>query len=348
MISSLATTGSILWNRRLESAPEKEISVKAIQFDRLGGPEVLKLVEVPRPKPGPQTVLVRNHAIGVNFADTLFRRGQYAVAPVLPDTPGMESAGVIEEVGEGVTGLAPGMRVVATGTKAYAQYNVVRASMAIALPDFVDFDEGAAFPIQVLTAWHLIHSAHQTRPGQTVVVHSAAGGVGLAAVQIAKAAGARVIGTVSSESKATLAREFGADEVVNYATDDFAAEVMRITGKRGADLILDAVGKPTFEKGFSCLVPMGHLVLYGRSGGLPDPMSPLALFPKSLKVSGFMLNRGHTGAEQWNRGIEDSFRLMKEKKLRLLIGRKFPLAEAAEAHRFMESRGSTGKLILVP
>jgi NADPH2:quinone reductase len=172
--------------------------------------------------------------------------------------------------------------------------------------------------------------------------------VGIVAVQIAKAAGARVIGTVSSASKAALAKEYGADEVIDYVAKDFSAEVMRITDNRGADLILDAVGKPTFEKGINCLAPMGHLVLYGRAGGPPDPLNVFKLFARSTKVSGFMLNQQHTGKEQWQRGIEDSFRLMKEGKLKLLIGKKYPLIEAAEAHRFMESRGSTGKLVLVP
>jgi NADPH2:quinone reductase len=163
-----------------------------------------------------------------------------------------------------------------------------------------------------------------------------------------RAAGARVIGTVSSAAKAQLAKEYGADEVVNYSSEDFAAEVMRLTDKRGADLILDAVGKPTFEKGLTCLAPMGHLIIYGRAGGPPDPLNVFKLFQRSTKVSGFMLNQNHTGAERWRRGIEDSLRLMKEGKLKLLIGKKFPLADAAQAHRFMESRGSTGKLVLVP
>ena len=322
--------------------------MKQIQFDKIGGPEVLKLVDAPQPEASKGTVLVRNRAIGINFADTLFRQGQYAQTPQLPDTPGLEAAGVIEKVGEGVNGLSAGMRVAAIGAKAYSEYMVARASQVIPIPDHVSFDEGAAFPIQVLTAWHILHSSHNTGPGQTVVVHSAAGGVGIVAVQIAKAAGARVIGTVSSASKAALAKEYGADEVVNYATQDFSAEVMRITNNRGADLILDAVGKPTFEKGINCLAPMGHLVLYGRAGGAPDPLNPFKLFQRSTKVSGFMLNQQHTGKERWQRGIEDSFRLMKEGKLKLLIGKKFPLFEAAEAHRFMESRGSTGKLVLVP
>lgn len=322
--------------------------MKQIQLDKLGGPEVLKLVDAPKPEVKPGTVLVRNHAVGVNFADTLFRQGQYAIAPQLPDTPGMESAGVIEAIGDGVTGFKPGMRVAAVGAKAYSEYMLSRPSTVIPIPDFVSYDEAAAFPVQVLTAWHILHSADHARPGMTVLVHSAAGGVGIVAVQIAKAAGARVIGTVSSESKAALAKEYGADDAINYATQDFSAEVMKLTGGRGAELILDAVGKPTFQKGLACLAPMGHLVLYGRAGGAPDPVNPFVLFQKSTKISGFMLNRQHTGGEQWQRGIEESFRLMKEKKLRILIGKKFPLAEAAEAHRFIESRGSTGKLILVP
>lgn len=322
--------------------------MKQIQLDKLGGPEVLKLVDAPKPEVKPGTVLVRNHAVGVNFADTLFRQGQYAITPQLPDTPGMESAGVIEAIGDGVTGFKPGMRVAAVGAKAYSEYMLSRPSTVIPIPDFVSYDEAAAFPVQVLTAWHILHSADHARPGMTVLVHSAAGGVGIVAVQIAKAAGARVIGTVSSESKAALAKEYGADDAINYATQDFSAEVMKLTGGRGAELILDAVGKPTFQKGLACLAPMGHLVLYGRAGGAPDPVNPFVLFQKSTKISGFMLNRQHTGGEQWQRGIEESFRLMKEKKLRILIGKKFPLAEAAEAHRFIESRGSTGKLILVP
>jgi NADPH2:quinone reductase len=322
--------------------------VKQIQFDKLGGPEVLKLADAAVPEATKGTVLIRNRAIGINFADTLFRQGQYAQAPVLPDTPGLEAAGVIEKLGEGVNGLSVGQRVAAIGAKAYSEYMVARASQVIPIPDHVSFDEGAAFAIQPLTAWHILHSSHQTGPGQTVVVHSAAGGVGIVAVQIAKAAGARVIGTVSSASKAALAKEYGADEVVNYATQDFSAEVMRLTDNRGADLILDAVGKPTFEKGLNCLAPMGHLVLYGRAGGPPDPLNVFKLFQRSTKVSGFMLNQQHTGKERWQRGIEDTFKLMKDGKLKLLIGKKFPLIEAPEAHRFMESRGSTGKLVLVP
>jgi NADPH2:quinone reductase len=215
-------------------------------------------------------------------------------------------------------------------------------------PTFISFEEGAAFPIQVLTAWHLLHTSHQTTPRQTVVVHSAAGGVGIVAVQIAKAAGARVIGTVSSDSKAALVKEYGADDVINYETSDFAAETMRLTGGRGADLILDAVGKPTFEAGLKCLAPFGRLLLYGRAGGAPDPLNILRLFEKAAKVSGFVLPVVVGTPAVMREGIEKSFALMREGKLKLLVGKSFPLAQATEALRLLQSRQSVGKLVLVP
>ncbi len=322
--------------------------MKAIVFEKTGDPGVMQYAEVPKPELRPGTALIKVHAAGINFADTFFIRGEYMIKPKLPDTPGMEAAGVVEAVAPDVTGLRPGMRVTSITLKTYAEYCVIRPAQAIPLPDFVSFEEGAAFPIQVLTAWHLLHSAHKTAAGQTVVVHSAAGGVGVVAVQIAKAAGARVIGTVSSDAKSALVREYGADEVINYAGSDFAAETMRLTGGRGADLILDAVGKPTFEPGLKCLAPFGHLILYGRAGGPPDPLNPLRLFERSVKVSGFVLPVVYGMPEVMREGIEKSFQLMREGKLKLLIGKTFPLAQAAEAHRFMQSRQSVGKLVLIP
>lgn len=322
--------------------------MKAIQFSQVGGPEVLQLAEVPKPELKPGMVLVRNQAIGINFADTRFRQGQYMMRPTLSEIPGLESAGVIEEVGPDVEHLKPGMRVAAIGSRTYAEYALVSASQAIVLPDFMSFEQGAAFPIQVLTAYHMLHTSHDTAPGQTVLVHSAAGGVGIAASQIAKAAGARVIGTVSSDAKAGLARQYRADEVINYETHDFAEEAMRLTGGKGVDLILDAVGKPTFGKGLRCLAPFGHLILYGRSGGATEPFDLSRLSPHSLKVSGFVLYMLARLPDLMRRGIEASFQLMREGKLRLLVGRSFALAQAAEAHRFMESRQSTGKLLLIP
>jgi NADPH:quinone reductase len=323
--------------------------MNAIVFSQTGGPEVLTLADVPKPEVRPGMVLIRVHAIGVNFADTRFRQGTYVVKPKLPDTPGMEAAGVVEAVGDGVRGIRPGARVAAFTVKSYAEFCQAPESMVIALPDAVSFVDGAAFPIQVLTAYHMLHTADAVAPGRVVLVHSAAGGVGLAAVQLAKAAGARVFGTVSSDAKAALVREHGADAVINYATEKFADEVLRLTDGRGADLILDAVGKPTFEDGLRCLAPFGHLILYGRAGGPTDPLNVATLSPKSVKVSGFMVPTvTRNFPEKTRESAERCFALMREGRLRLHIGRTFPLAAAADAHRYLESRQSTGKLILLP
>jgi NADPH2:quinone reductase len=322
--------------------------VRAIQFDRLGGPEVLDLREVPRPSLEPGTVIVRNEVIAVNFGDLFFIRGEYLVKPVFPDVPGMEAAGVVDAVAPDVVDLKPGMRVAYIGMGAFAEYARIRRSRVIPLPDDMGFEQGAAFPIAVLTAWHLLHTCHRTAAGQWVLVHSAAGGVGIAAVQIAKAAGARVIGTVSSSDKVELVRRFGADHVIEYASRDFAEEALRLTDGRGVDLILDAVGKPTVEKGLGCLAPFGHLVVYGSAGGAADPIDPMRLFGKSLKVSGFVVPMVYGMREIHQRGLEAVFRLASEGKLTVPIGGKFPLAEAAAALRFLASRRSTGKLLLVP
>ncbi len=322
--------------------------MKAIQFDRLGGPEVMELREIPVPELRSGTVLVRNRVIAINYGDTFFIRGTYLVKPKFPDTPGMEAAGEIAAVAPDVTHLRAGMRVAYIGMGAYAEYTLIRASRVMPIPDEMDYEQAASFPIAVLTAWHMLHSCHETKPGQTVIVHSAAGGVGIAAVQIAKAADARVLGTVSSEEKFEMVRKFGADWVVNYETHDFAEEAMKVTGGRGADLILDAVGKPTFEKGLGCLAPLGHLILYGRAGGAPDPINPLALFGKSIKVSGFAVTMMYALTDHHRRALEDVFRLEREGKLTVPIGGRFPLAEAVNAHRYLESRRSTGKLLLIP
>ena len=323
--------------------------MKAIVFAETGGPEVLALGDVPQPSARPGSVLIKNHAIGVNFADTRFRQGTYTIKPKLPDSPGMEAAGVIEAVGEGVTNLRPGMRVAAFTSRAYAEYCVSPAFMVIPLPDSVSFVDGAAFLIQVLTAYHVLHTVGSTGPDRTVLVHSAAGGVGLAAVQLAKVAGARVFGTVSSDAKMSLAKEAGADAVINYVTEKFADEALRLTGDRGVDLILDAVGKPTFEEGLRCLAPFGHLVLYGRAGGPPDPLNVATLSPKSLTVSAFSLPTLSRGFPDKTRdSAERCFALLREGRLRLHVDKTFPLGQAAEAHRYLESRQSMGKLILIP
>jgi NADPH2:quinone reductase len=322
--------------------------MKAIQFDRLGGPEVMELREIPKPSLKPGTVIVKNHVIAINFGDLFFTQGTYLVKPVFPDTPGMEAAGVIDEVARDVTDLKPGDRVAYIGMGSYADYTRIRGNRVIRIPDELAFEEAAAFPIAVLTAWHMLHTCHRVEPGQIVIVHSAAGGVGIAAVQIAKAAGARVFGTVSSDAKKDLVRQYGADEVINYETSDFAAEAMRLTNNRGVDLILDAVGKPTFSKGLTCLAMFGHLIIYGRAGGVPDKLDVLSLFPKALKVSGWAIPMVYQHHEVHKRGLDDVFRLSREGHLKIPVGRKFALAEAVAAHQHLLSRQSVGKLLLIP
>ena len=322
--------------------------MKAIQFDRLGGPEVMELREIPKPALKPGTIIVRNHVIAINFGDLFFTRGEYLVKPVFPDTPGMEAAGVIDEVAPDVKDLKPGMRVAYIGMGAYADYTRIRGNRVIQIPDELSFEEAAAFPIAVLTPWHMLHTCHRLEPGEVVIIHSAAGGVGIAAVQIAKAYGARVIGTVSSDSKIAIVREYGADEVINYETHDLAEEALRLTGGKGIDLNLDAVGKPTFEKGIKCAAPFGHVILYGRAGGPPDKLDTMRLFEKAVKVSGFILFTASAQPHLMKEGIESCFQLMKEGKLKMLVGKTYPLEQAPEAHRFMESRQSVGKLVLIP
>lgn len=322
--------------------------MKAIVFERLGGPEVMEYREFPKPELRPGTVLVRNQVIAINYGDTFFIRGTYLVKPVFPDVPGMEAAGVIDAVAPDVPDLQPGMRVAYIGMGSYAEYTRIRASRVMVLPDDMSFEQAAAFPVAVLTAWHMLHTCDDTKAGDVVVVHSAAGGVGIAAVQIAKAAGATVIGTVSSDDKIELARQFGADYVINYETQDFGEETLRITGGRGANLILDAVGKPTFAKGLRCLAPLGHLILFGRASGLPERLNLMELMGKSLKVSGFAVTMIYAFHDIHKRAVDAVFQLAREGRLTVPIGGSFPLTQAADAHRLIESRRSVGKLLLIP
>jgi NADPH2:quinone reductase len=313
--------------------------MKAIRFHEVGSPDVLTLEEVEKPRPGPGEALVRVRVAGVNFADTLLRRGGYAVQAKLPETPGFEAAGVVEEVGEGADAGLAGRRVALIGQKCYAEYTTAPAAALMPLPDEVSFDEGAAFPIQSLTAYHLLFTMDQARPGMTVLVHAAAGGMGLQLIQMAKQAGAKVFGTTSTEAKAKLARDFGADEVILYTQTDFAERVKELTGGRGVDLILDSVGRATFVG--------SHLVIYGAASGPPPKLDVIGtIFQKSQKVSAFWLFTTLQTPEVAAHGVRQVMEWVATKKLKLPIGLKLPLAQAAEAHRKMEARQTTGKILL--
>ena len=320
--------------------------MKAIQVEQTGGPEVLQLKEVPIGQPGPGQALVRIAAAGVNFVEIYQRSGRYPMK--LPFIPGGEACGVVEAVGEGVSNVAPGARVAYTGQPgAYAEKSLVQADRLIPLPAGLSFEQGAAFPLQGMTAHYLLHEFRKVSPGDVVLIHAAAGGMGLLLVQWAHHMGARVIGTVSTEQKAKLAREAGADEVILYTQQDFAAETKRLTNGRGAELIIDGVAKTTFPGDLEAAAIRGHIVLYGSASGPADPFPPNAL--QAVARSRFPAARyciSSPRSADLERRAGDVLRGIQEGWLKLRIDRVLPLAQAAEAHRLLEGRHTTGKLVL--
>jgi NADPH2:quinone reductase len=322
--------------------------MKAIRIDSFGGPEVLRSVEIPVPPAGPGQLRVRVEAVGVNFIDVYHRTGLYPNP--LPLVPGMEGAGVVEEAGPGVEGFRSGDRVGwAAGTGAYAEQALVTAASAVRVPSAVDSRLAAAVLLQGMTAHYLCTSTYPLKKGDTCLVHAAAGGVGLLLVQMAKQRGARVIGTVGSEEKARLAREAGADEVVLYDREDFLAAVRRATGGRGVEVVYDGVGKATAAKGLDCLAPLGMMVFFGNASGPVDPIDPLALSRKgSLFLTRPVL--GHYVADRatLERRAAEVLGAVAEGKLAVRVGATFPLARAAEAHRALQGRETTGKVLLLP
>jgi NADPH2:quinone reductase len=322
--------------------------MKAILIYQRGGPEALQLQETELPAPGQGRVLIKIKAAGVNFVDIYERRGDHPVALPLPYTPGREGAGVVDAVGEGVESVRPGDRIAYSSTEpgSYAEYSLVPASHLIPLPDDLSFEQGASFPFQGLTAHFLLHDYRPVRPGDTVLIHAAAGGVGLLLVQWAKRLGARVIGTVSTEAKAQAAREAGADHVVLYTRQDFVAETRRLTGGQGADLILDSVGKTTFAGDLEAAATFGNIVLYGLASGPPDPIAPISLLPRSLTISGGDFQSHIARRETLLRRANAVLDGIRAGWLRLRLSDVLPLAQAAEAHRLLENRQSMGKIVL--
>jgi NADPH2:quinone reductase len=320
--------------------------MKSIQVKETGGPEKMLLVDAPKPQPGPKEALVRIASSGVNFIDIYFRTGLYkADAPIVL---GSEAAGVVEAVGSEVTEVAPGDRVAYAMIRgSYAEYAIVPAAKLVKIPDRVDFQTAAAAMLQGMTAHYLTHSTYSLKSGDTCLVHAAAGGAGGLIVQMAKMLGARVIGTVSTDEKARIAREHGADEVIIYTRQDFEAEVKRLTNGRGADVVYDSVGKSTFEKSLNSLRPRGMMALFGQSSGPVPPLDPGIL---NIKGSLFLTrpSLAHYAATReellWR--ASDVLNWIAAGKLKLRIDRVYPLAEAAAAHRDLEGRHTAGKLLL--
>ncbi|MGB9606317.1 MAG: quinone oxidoreductase family protein, partial [Bryobacteraceae bacterium] len=305
-------------------------------------------VEMPAPQPAPGQALIKIAAAGVNFIDIYHRTGLYKVEP--PITLGMEGAGIVEAVGEGVTEVAPGDRVAwAMARGSYAEYAAVPAWMLAKLPPAVDFPEAAAAMLQGMTAHYLTHSTFPLKQDDSCLIHAAAGGVGLLLVQMAKMRGARVFGTVSTQAKAELAREAGADEVIVYTEQDFLEAVKQATGGRGVDVVYDSVGAATWEKSLDCLRPRGMMVSFGNASGPVPPFQPLVLSQKgSLFLTRPSLAHYAATREEllWRAG--DVLSWVQQGRLKLRIERVYKLSEAAEAHRALESRATAGKLLIVP
>ncbi len=322
--------------------------MKAIRVHAPGGPEALRLEEIPLPAPGPGQVLIRVEAAGVNFIDVYHRKGLYPVA--LPFTPGREAAGVVERVGESVATCRAGDRVACESlVGGYAEYALAGGERVVPLPDGIDSRTAAALLLQGLTAHYLATSTYPLRPGDTCLVHAAAGGVGLLLCQIARRLGARVIGTVSTEEKARLARDAGAHEVILYTRDDFQTEAWRLTGGAGVQVVYDSVGRTTFLNGLDCLAPRGMMALYGQSSGPVGAFDPQLLNQKGslFLTRPTLAHYVATRAELMRRSAE-LLRWVADGSLSVRIGREFPLAAAAEAHTELEARRTTGKVLLIP
>jgi NADPH2:quinone reductase len=322
--------------------------MQAIQITQTGGPEVLVQHEVPTPEPGAGQALIKIEASGVNFIDVYQREGRYPVK--LPFIPGQEAAGTVVALGPGVTGVAVGDRVVwchILGT--YAQLAVAPAHRLVHIPDGITFQQAAAVMLQGMTAHYLAHSTYAIQPGDDVLIHAGAGGVGLLLIQMAKHLGARVFTTVSTDEKAALAREAGADETILYTHEDFAAKVRELTGGKGVPVVYDSVGKTTFDASLTCLRPRGILVLFGGSSGAVPPFDLIKLSTMgSLFITRPSLKDYIPTRDELDRRAGDVLKWVAEGKLKLRHEYTYPLEEAAQAHRDLEARKTTGKVLLLP
>ena len=318
----------------------------AIRVHQVGGPEVLAWEEVEVGRPGPGAVRLRQDAAGLNYIDVYHRTGLYPQP--LPFVPGVEGAGVIEAVGPDVTGLKVGDRVAYSGPLGgYAEERLIAADKLVKLPESISTEQAAAMMLQGMTARMLLRSVHRVQPGETILIHAAAGGVGLIVCQWAKALGATVIGTVSSEEKAKLARAHGCDHPIIYTNQDFVAEVDRITLGAKLPVVYDSIGKNTFLKSIDCLAPRGMMVSFGNASGPVDPFPPSLLAQKgSLFLTRPTLYNYTATRSELEEAATDLFEVVASGKVKIEIKQRFALQNAAEAHRALEARQTTGSTIL--
>ena len=330
--------------------------MKAVQITRTGGPEVLKYVELPTPRPGPDEALVKAHAIGVCMPETLVRKGAYQWMPPLPLIPGIEMSGTVVEVGAAVRGLSVGQPVFVSAREfkeragCYAEYLAARADTLYPLPEGTDLDQAAGLS-NYQVAWHLLNTALQGFRFESVLVLAAAGGVGTALVQLAKAAGKRVVGVTSAPGRAAFARAQGADEIIDRKREDIVEGVKRATGGRGVELVLDSTGGAGMMRLFDCLAPFGLLLLYGRLEGPPKGDLHAAMVKPPIRSLAFRHFTMHTlddAPELRARATRELVALLASGAIRVPIYERVPLAEAARAHRLFESGEVMGKLIMKP
>lgn len=323
--------------------------VRAVRFHRIGSPDVLVCEDAPEPTPGAGEIRLRVRAAGVNFADVHFRKGEYFVKPRLPDIPGLEAAGEVDAVGEGVTGLRAGDRVMASGPHGYAERMVVPAARAYPVPDALSFEQAACLPVQGLTAMHALGLRGRLAPGEKVLVHAAAGGVGSLAVQIARKMGASLVVGVASAEKARVLAELGVDVAIDRRAGDLAQAVKR-AAPDGVDVVLEmGGGTDAYKRNLACLAEGGRMVVYGAaSGDLRGVIEPIGLMRKNLAVLGYYLTALVDRRELCAPAMAELAGDVAAGRVRLVRGPTLPFARAAEAHRALESGAASGKIVLVP
>lgn len=324
--------------------------MKAIQFKEYGGPDVLEYTDIETPSIGENDVLIEVKAIGVNYADTARRQGEYVVPTKLPFVPGAEVAGVVSEVGKSVEGVKKGARVVALiESGGYAEYAVIPAQTLIPVPNDVSFEKAVALPLQGQTAYHVLKTMGRLEEGETVLVHAASGGVGLLAVQLAKLFGAgKVIATASTPEKLSLAKDMGADHIVNYSKDGWEKEVLDLTEGKGVDVALEMVGGKVFYNTLKCLATFGRLVIYGTASGEQAKFHPSSLMARNQTVVGFFLPQIMKKPGLFKNSMQELLLYVDQGKLELTIGETYPLSDAAKVHKLFQERKTTGKIVLNP
>lgn len=322
--------------------------MKAVRINETGGPEVMHIEEIETPTPKTGEILIKVAAAGINYADLAQRQGAYLTRTITPTTPGFEFAGTVEALGPGVTSPAVGTRVVAFGEGGYAEYALAQPSTIIPIPDMLDFTHAAAFPVQGITAYQLLRESAHIQAGESVLVHAAAGGVGTLAIQLAKLLGAgTVIGTASNAQKLELIRRLGADAAINYTEENWPEQVKQATGGKGPDIILEMVGGSIAEQSLQCLAPFGRMVIYGAASNQIAQFTGVQLMYKNQAIIGYWLTAQLRRPDHIARAAMELMQYLISGKLEIVVGQTFPLAAAAEAHKAIAERKTTGKVVLL-